>query len=309
MFPLILPSLISGAAGLLGGMFSSDTSAKNTQANIQNQQMMQTQSMEFNAAEAQKTRDFQMEMSNTAFQRSRQDAMSAGLNPMVLAGMGGASTPSGATASTTAPNVSNISQNRHPLQDIGRTVESMVSSAVASKTFEKMTEEIANLKTTNEKIVAETATERARPANIQAQTATETKRPALVSAQTTTEGKRPALVESETAINTMREELLRISKDESLTAAEKARLMRDVYENPITRKIIQAGMVGSSARDALSPVKDIIDTVIGTAFKKKGLDIMREKLSPKSGSSVERSYKTDDGYHVKERDWYGSQFQ
>lgn len=56
-------------------------------------------SYSFNAREAQKTRDWQEYMSNTAHQREVRDLIAAGLNPVLSANLGGASTPSGATAS------------------------------------------------------------------------------------------------------------------------------------------------------------------------------------------------------------------
>lgn len=53
----------------------------------------------FNAQEAQKNRDWQQKMSNTAHQREVKDLIAAGLNPVLSAGGQGAVTGSGAVAS------------------------------------------------------------------------------------------------------------------------------------------------------------------------------------------------------------------
>lgn len=61
---------------------------------------MQTQ-MDFNAAEAQKVRDWQEQMANTIYTRSVKNMREAGINPILAANMGlsGAQVGSGATAS------------------------------------------------------------------------------------------------------------------------------------------------------------------------------------------------------------------
>ena len=58
------------------------------------------QRQEFAASQAHWQMDFQREMSNTAYQRAVADMRAAGVNPMLSAHVGGASTPTGASASS-----------------------------------------------------------------------------------------------------------------------------------------------------------------------------------------------------------------
>lgn len=156
--------LITGGASLLGSFFSSDTAAKNTQAQIAAQQGMQQQTENFNASQAQIQRDYQTQMSNTAYQRASQDMQKAGLNPAMMFGSGSAaSSPGGASASVSTPTPP-VSQSRGALSGLGEAVSKGVDAAVSAKTLDRMTQEIANLKTAALKTEAETETEKQRPA-------------------------------------------------------------------------------------------------------------------------------------------------
>lgn len=115
MWPLAIATGIGAGLSYLG-------SAK---ANRANRQM------------AERQMDFQREMSGTAYQRSRADMRAAGLNPILAAKMGGASTPGGAMA---------VSQNE--AADLPRNI----STAIEIK---RMSAEVENLRAQNQLIHAQ----------------------------------------------------------------------------------------------------------------------------------------------------------
>lgn len=84
------------------------------QAQFNNQMILDNAAREFNAQEAQKQRDWEQYMSDTAVQRQMADIKAAGLNPWLsLQGTlnGGASSPVGSSAQSNSGNAS-IGQNK-----------------------------------------------------------------------------------------------------------------------------------------------------------------------------------------------------
>lgn len=84
--------LIAGGLSFLGGATGASKNLKIAR---------ETNAMR--VAEAKKNRDFQQEMSSTAYQRAMQDMEKAGLNPMLAYKQGGASTPGGSQANLVNP--------------------------------------------------------------------------------------------------------------------------------------------------------------------------------------------------------------
>lgn len=134
--------LTAAAPSIVGGLIGKEGQSDANDTNV----MLARENREFNAAEAQKNRDFQAEMSNSAYQRAVSDMRKAGLSPMLAYAQGGAGTPGGSAASAQAARVEN--ENAIPSQLIGQirlqnaqvenlNAQTAASAAQAAKTIEE----------------------------------------------------------------------------------------------------------------------------------------------------------------------------
>lgn len=107
---LIASAVIAGGSSLAGGMMANQDRSQNAtaanraaydiaDADRRDAQFQFGATMDFNRDQAQLARDFSERLSSTAYQRAVLDMKAAGINPMLAYAQGGASTPSGASAS------------------------------------------------------------------------------------------------------------------------------------------------------------------------------------------------------------------
>lgn len=98
------------------------------------------------AASVAKQMEFQREMSNTSYQRAVDDMRSAGINPMLAAMRGGASTPSGGAYQAQMPNLKDVGASAiQAFQGGSSARESLARIEQVDATVDKIREEIKNL--------------------------------------------------------------------------------------------------------------------------------------------------------------------
>ena len=85
----------------------------------------------FSATQAEINRQFQERMSNTAYQRQAEDLRLAGFNPALILGSGGATTPSGSSASSSSVDIPNL------LTSLSSAFSSIYTNAITNATTER----------------------------------------------------------------------------------------------------------------------------------------------------------------------------
>lgn len=129
----MLPAIIAAAATLAGGAMQNAA----------------------NARAAQRQMDFQEEMSNTSYQRQVKDLEAAGINPMLVSKLGGATTPPGAMPSFVNP-AAMASQSFSAAQSSGAAAkQAETAERLSEPQIEKINAEVSNIKAVTNNLASE----------------------------------------------------------------------------------------------------------------------------------------------------------
>lgn len=148
-------SLFSSLAGIVAAPFTGGASLIATGLDIAGSLIGQNAANEA----ASDNREFQANMSNTAYQRAVADLRAAGLNPALAYSQGGASTPSGSVADTSS------------MRSLASAGSNAISNAASLASIQNTAADTENKKFMSEKIIADTANTQANTAKARAETA------------------------------------------------------------------------------------------------------------------------------------------
>lgn len=217
----------------------------------------------FQADQVEANRQWQTQMSNSAHQRAAADMKAAGLNRILAAGSpahtpsGGAasgssasssgasgSSGSGSSASSSPVNMAHFN-TKSALSGLGDAVSKSVNSAIAAKTFDKMTDQIAN---------------------IQADTAATKAREKLTDQQRSTEVQETTKRANESDISHYRVAGARLSSEEAKAIMSMPSWLRNT--------LVQAGYAGEKVDKSFSAIPGLASS----AKSVRGLFPSRERV-------------------------------
>lgn len=141
-----LGSAVGAGLNFFGASQANKASKSMSREQMRFQERMVHQQNVFSQASAQHQMDFQERMSNTQYQRAVEDLKAAGINPVMAMNMGGASSPTGSSASGGAPSGSTA----HMQNELAGAVSSALD---ARRAFA----EVKNMQATNDNLRAQNA--------------------------------------------------------------------------------------------------------------------------------------------------------
>ena len=197
------------------------------------------QRQEFAASQAHWQMDFQREMSNTAYQRAVADMRAAGINPMLSAHVGGASTPGGAGATGSTGGAFTPSGRTSGDAFIGTAAQLQLMSAETDKvkaeaaeirartptyevSIEKMKSEMEKMKEEVNKIMAETN------ATMQGERTSAAQQALFSQQRENLKAQIPQIVQS---IHLMRAQVMELAQRTATGRAEEDKLVQQVKAN------------------------------------------------------------------------------
>ena len=251
---MVWPAVIGAAASLYGGY----------QANKSREQAAAAANVA-SAESAARQMEFQREMSDTSYQRAVADLKAAGINPMLAAMKGGASTPGGSSYTAQMPQVHDI--YTPAVESFSKTQLSSAQSAkTAAETEVIESTGVAQAKANLEKTVADIGLTTQQTAKVIQDTE-------LSAAQIATEREKPAQVRAmvDQLLATTQTELFKQLNFEQQTALLKAQIplymakaqldqnqvRAEANTENMRRHIEQFGPVGRFVSGAINAVKSI----------------------------------------------------